>query len=56
MNRCALENVRTDLLIKKNLYKDLEKESIKENRIYSQIEMYRDMSELYLMLLKQLDS
>lgn len=56
MNRCAIENVKADLLINKNRYKDSEIEAIKDGRISSQIEMYHDMSELFSMLLKQLDS
>ncbi|MDF2487300.1 MAG: hypothetical protein K0R46_3468 [Herbinix sp.] len=55
MNKVALENVKTDLLIKKNRYKDAELEAIKEGRIQSQIEMYHDMSELYDKLLTQLN-
>lgn len=55
MNRCAMENVKADLLMKKNRCKDLEREAIKERRIHSQIEMYYDMAELYSMLLKRLD-
>jgi len=54
MNRCALENVKADLLIKKNRLKDAELEAIKEKRIPSQIEMYHDMSELYGKLLESL--
>lgn len=54
MNRCALENVKADLLIKKNRLKDEELEAIKEKRIPSQIEMYHDMSELYGELLESL--
>lgn len=56
MNKCAIENVKADILVKKNRYKDSEREAIKDGRIPSQIEMYHDMSELYSMLLKQLDS
>lgn len=55
MNKCAIENVKADLLIKKNRYKDAELEVIKDNRIDSQIEMYHDMSELYNNLLKSLN-
>lgn len=54
MNRCALENVKADLLIKKNRLKDSELEAIKEKRIPSHIEMYHDMSELYGKLLDSL--
>jgi hypothetical protein len=56
MNRVALENVKADLLIKKNRLKDAELEAIKENRIPSQIEMYHDMSELYKGLLESLEN
>lgn len=56
MNRAALENVKTDLLIKKNRFKDAELEAIKEKRILSQIEMYHDMSELYKELLESLEN
>lgn len=56
MNRCALENVKADLLINKNRYKDSEREAIEDGRISSQIEMYRDMSEIYSILLERLNS
>lgn len=56
MNRCAIENVKADLLINKNRYKDSEREAIKDGRISSQIEMYHDMSEIYSILLEQLNS
>lgn len=54
MNKCALENVKTDLFVKKERLKNAELEAIKENRIPSQIEMYHDMSELYGKLLESL--
>lgn len=56
MNRCAIENVKADLLINKNRYKDSEREAIEDGRISSQIEMYRDMSEIYSILLERLNS
>lgn len=55
INKVALENVKTDLLIKKNKYKDAELEAIKDNRVQSQVQMYHDMSKLYSDLLKQLE-
>ena len=54
INRCALENVKADLLISRNRLRDSELEAIKDNRIRSQIEMYHDMSELYNELLGHL--
>lgn len=54
INKVALENVKADLLIKKNKYKDAELEAIKDNRVQSQVQMYHDMSKLYSDLLKQL--
>lgn len=56
MNRCAMENVKADLLMKKNRCKDLEREAIKDRRIHSQVEMYHDMSGIYSILLERLNS
>ncbi|MGF7011950.1 hypothetical protein M2146_002504 [Lachnospiraceae bacterium PF1-22] len=55
MNQCAIDVVKNQLAVKANQFKVAEKQAVIERKSKENIEMYRDISKIYMDLFVHLE-